>query len=136
VKVISEPLPSENGINGETRVTIGERQEEVPASNDQGQNSTTGNPSTEHALAGEALTGGDVVPGANGSLLILDSDLLRSLRVEDELKKSTSNKTRSEVSWKVMMQEKLSSHEEEWEVMSSPSKEEETGRVIQTRASS
>jgi hypothetical protein len=75
-----------------------------------------------------------VVLGADGALLVLDGDLLSRLRVKDELEKSTSDETRSKVSWKVMMQEKLSSHEEEGEVVSSPGKEEEAGRVIQAGA--
>lgn len=34
VQVVSEPLPSENSLDGEARITIGEGQEEIPASND------------------------------------------------------------------------------------------------------
>jgi hypothetical protein len=135
VQVISEPLPSKNLLDRETRVTVSERQEEVPASNNQRENDTTSDPSTEHALASESLTGGNMVPGADGTLLVLDLDLLRRLRVEDEFKKGTGNKTRSEMGGKVMMQEKLSSHEEEWEVVGGPSQEEETSRVVHARAS-
>jgi hypothetical protein len=35
----------------------------------------------------------------------------------------------------IMMQEKLTAHQVEWEVMSGPGNEEEAGRVVQTRAS-
>lgn len=135
MQVVSEPLPSENSLNRETRVTVGERKEEVPTGNDQSQNNATGNPGAEHALTSESLASGNVVLGADGALLVLDNDLLGRLRVEDELEESTSNKARSEMSWKVMMQEKLSSHKEEWEVVSSPGKEKEASRVIQARAS-
>lgn len=135
VQVISEPLPSKNLLDREARVTVSEGQEEVPASNDQGENDTTSDPSTEHALTSESLTGGDMVPGADGTLLVLDLDLLRRLRVEDELKKGAGNKARGEMGRKVMMQEKLSSHEEEWKVVGGPSQEEETSRVVHARAS-
>jgi hypothetical protein len=134
VQVVSEPLPSENSLDREARVTVGKGQEEVPASDDQSQNNTTSDPSGDHALARESLTGGDVMPGADRALLVLDGDLLGRLRVKDEFEKSTGDKTRSKVSWKVMMQKKLSSHEEEGEVVGSPGQEEEAGRVIQARA--
>ena len=134
MQVVSEPLPSENSINREARVTVGKRKEEVPAGNDQSQDNATGNPGAEHALAGKSFTSGNVVLGADGAPLILDGDLLSRLRVKDELEKSTSDKTGSKMSWKVVMQEKLSSHKEEREVVSSPGKEEESGRVIQAGA--
>lgn len=79
VQVVSEPLPSENSLDGEARVSVCEGQEEVPASNDQSQNNTASDPSRSHALARESLTGGDVVPGADRTLLVLDGDLLSGL---------------------------------------------------------
>lgn len=134
VKVVAKPLPSEDLLDREAGVAISKRQEKVPASNDKRKNGKTGEPGSEHTLTSEPLASGDMVTGAGGSLLVLDFDFLSRLRVEDELQKSTSNEARRKMSRKIMMQEKLSTHEEEGEVVSGPGKEEEASRVIEARA--
>lgn len=129
VQVIAEPLASEDLVYRETRVAVSQGQEEVPACNDDDNDNEASNPCAEHALAGEPLPGSDVVSGAGNRLLVLGvfDDFVDGLRVKDEFEESTGNQAGCEMSWKIMMQEKLTSHEVEWEIVSGPGQEEESG---------
>lgn len=53
---------------------------------------------------------------------------------EDKLDKRASDEARGQVRGEVVVKEKLASHDVEGDVVSGPSEEEETGRVVETRA--
>lgn len=57
------------------------------------------------------------------------------LNVENEFDESTRNESRGKMSGEVMVKEKLATHDEEGNVVSSPGEEEETSAVVQARAS-
>lgn len=130
VQVVAEPLATNDLLDGEARVTVCQRQEEVPAGNGNSQNNTTGDPGGEKALASKTLAGADV-PLRSIALLVALDDLVALLRSglggEDELQKSTRNKAGSQVCREVVVEEELTTHEVEGEVVSGPGQEEETG---------
>lgn len=135
MQIVSEPLPSEDLLDREARVAVSKRQEEVPAGDQHKRDNEESDPSGEHALACESLACGDVVLGAGSNLLVLGRGLIDGLRVEDKFEEGTSNQARGQVGREIMMQEKLSSHEVEWEVMGGPGQPEEASRVVESRAS-
>lgn len=129
MEVISEPLSPNNFVHRQSGITIGQRQEEVPASGSGRENHATGNPGTNHALTSESLTGRDV-PLRTRTVARLGRLFLYGIRVEDELDESTSDQTRGQMGRKIVVKEKLTAHKIEWEVVSCPGKPEEARRVV------
>lgn len=131
MQIVTEPLPPQYLVDTETRVPVGQRQEEVPAKRCQSKNGHTRNPRAEHALSGESLTSRDM-PLRPRLLAILDGfgGLLGGICIEDKFKQSTGHERGSEMSREVVMQEQLTAHHVEREVVGCPRQEEETGRVI------
>lgn len=54
--------------------------------------------------------------------------------IEDKFEKGAGNEGGREVCGEVMMEEELSTHEIEREVVSCPAEEEEAGRIVETRS--
>ena len=59
-------------------------------------------------------------------LLVIDD----GFDVEDEFDECAGDKAGRKVSWQVVVQEKLATHQVEGEVVGCPTEEEETGRVV------
>lgn len=68
VKVIAEPLASQDLVDAEARVTVGKRQEVVPAESCQSQNHSTSDPCAHHAVTRESLASRDMLLGLLASL--------------------------------------------------------------------
>lgn len=129
MEVVSEPLSPDNFVYGQSRIAIGQRQEEVPARGSGRENHSTGNPGTKHALTGESLTGRNVSLGTR-TVARLGRLLLYRIRVEDELDESTCDQTGGQMGREIVVKEELTTHKVEWEVVSSPGKPEEARRVV------
>lgn len=135
VQVIAEPLPGLDLFNCETWLAICEWREEEEAPEGRGKDDTSGNPASELTGSGNTLANR---AGASPAVALLGwgAGGLRVLRLnaEDELNEGTSDQTRREMGRKVVVQEELTTHDVEGNVVSGPGKEEEAGRVVQTRA--
>lgn len=133
MKVVAEPLASQHLVDTEARVSVSEWQEVVPAESRQGQNHCTSNPCAHHAVTREPLAGGDVLP--RPSFLAALTGVCRffsGIGVEDKLNQCSRYERRSKMSREIMMQEQLTTHYVEGEIMGGPRQEEETGRVVKT----
>lgn len=127
VQIVAEPLSSNNLFDRQTGITICQWEEEPPAGKDNSQNHTTGNPSSHHALARKSLAGSNVLLGSlSGS-----SWLVGWFRIENKLDEGAGDQARGKMSWQIVVQEKLTAHDVEWEVMGSPCNPEEPSRVVQ-----
>lgn len=129
MKVISKPLSPVNFVDSQAGVTICQRQEEEPAGSRDGENHKTSNPGAGHALASKSLTSCNMSLRA-GSFAFRGL-LICWICVKDEFDKGSRDQARRQMSGKVVMEEELTSHKVEWEVMSSPSQPEEAGGVVQ-----
>lgn len=140
MKIIIEPLPGIDLINIKTGAAVGEGSKVEETANDNGEDCTSSSPGANEALGAESLSDG---PAAIFLVLFLGdaatalSNLFNGgrLNVEDEFNKSACHKGRSEMSGEVMVKEELTTHDEEGNVVGSPGEEEETGAVVETRAS-
>ena len=130
MEVVAQPLPPLNFLNRESRIAVCQREEEVPSSGKDGANDTTCNPYASEALTDKALACSQVLLGATLANLVFSNGTGR----EDELNESTRNKTRCKMGREIMMQEELTAHQVEWEVVCSPCKPEETSRVVKLGA--
>ena len=157
MQIVSQPLPSINLRHTQTRITIGKRQEKVPPTKDNSKDNDARSPSTIKSLSSQRLSSWETLLlddllvwcGSKSTELLATSRAhglwsttlgnvhggffkLKRLDVEDELDEPTGNETGGDVCWKIVMQEKLSAHQVEWEVVQSPGKEEESSGVIQS----
>ena len=102
VKVIAKPLPAVNLGRGQTRISVGQGQEEVPAKGDEGHDDRSRNPGASHALASKTLAGAQAALGSRGNLLArLGGVVIRLGRVgaKEKLYNRASNERRGEMSW-------------------------------------
>ena len=136
MQIVTEPLPSLDLFNGKTWLSVSKRCKEEEAPESSGKDDTSGDPATKLAGSGDTLTNRARASPAV-ALLSRCSGCLRvlGLDAEDELDKGTGDQARSQVGWEVVVQEQLTTHDVEGHIMSSPGEEEETGRVVETRAS-
>lgn len=136
MKVVVQPLPRLDLGNAQTGGAIGKWREEEEAPNQDCNDNARGCPSGEQRLASNALSDRPVA-GSLGdnlaSILVEASDVSR-LEVEDELDQSSCDKGASKVCWQVVVQEELTAHDEEWNIVGGPGQEEEASAVVQTRA--
>ncbi len=138
VQVVAEPLPPDDLLDREARVAVRQRQEEVPARGHQDKDDKGGDPRGQHALAGKALASSQVALGRDGLLTGLGSLVghlvLDGVLAEDELDQGTRYEGRGQVGGKVVVQEQLTAHDVEGEVVGCPGEEKEARRVVQARA--
>lgn len=127
MQVVAKPLASVDFGNRKAGVAVCERQEEVAVGSNKSKDDSSSGPANQETLTSESLGGSNVLLGA-GLLLF-------TVRGADKLDESTGNQARGKVGGKVVVQEKLATHEEEWEVMRGPGQPEEASRVVETRAS-
>lgn len=140
VKIIVEPLPGINLIDIKTRATVCEGSKVEETANDNGENGASSSPGANKALSAESFSDG---PAAVLLVLFLGDaatalgNLVNRgrLNVEDKFDKSACHEGRSEMSGEVVVKEELTAHDEEGDVVSCPGEEEETGAVVETRAS-
>lgn len=137
VQVVVEPLPRLDFGNAQARGTVGKWREEEEAPDKSCDNDTRGSPGSEQGLSSNALPD-RLATGSLGdgfATFLGDVGDIGRLKVEDEFNQGACYKRTGEVCRKVVMQEELAAHDEEWNVVGSPGEEEEAGAVIQTRAS-
>lgn len=140
MKVIVEPLSGIDLIDIKTRAAVCEGSKVEETANDNGENCTSGSPGANEALSAESLSDR---PAAILLVLFLGnaatalSNLFNRgrLNVEDEFDKSARHEGRGEMGREVVVKEELTAHDEEGDVVSCPGEEEETGAVVETRAS-
>lgn len=126
MQVISQPLPPQNLLDRQTRIAVGQRQEEIPAGGHNSQDHHGGNPRSHQALASKPLAGRDVVLGRTLLAGLSGWDLtVGSVCAKNEFDKSSSDESRGQVRRKVMVEEELTAHHKEGEIMRSPGKEKE-----------
>lgn len=99
VKIVSEPLPHEDLLNGQAGVAVSQGEEEVPSSGGKGNNGKASHPGTDHALACVPLASSDVLLGTATLLAVTVNNIfIAAFGVEDELQKSTGHQTRGHMS--------------------------------------
>lgn len=130
MEVVAQPLPPLNLLNRESRIAVCQGEEKVPSSSKHRANDSTCDPYARQALANKALACSQMLLGATFSNLVLSSGTGR----EDELNERACNETGCKMSREIMMQEKLTAHQVEWEVVRSPCKPEEPSRVVELGA--
>jgi hypothetical protein len=134
VKVIRQPFPRLDLLDAKARFSICQRCEEQEAPKRDGKNDTGSDPAAEQALCSDTFTN----RAGLGTAVALNSGVrwwglwVYGLNIENELDKSACNEHRSEMCGQVVVQEELTAHDVEGDVMSSPGKEEEAGRVVKT----
>jgi hypothetical protein len=141
VQVVVQPLPGLDLLNAQTRLTIsqGSKVEETP--NNDGKDTASGGPHAEQVGLDSSLADGLVL--LDGSLLVLcESGVARGdvvnvdrINIEDEFDKGAGDEGGGEVSGEVVVKEELAAHDVEGNVVGGPGEEEETGRVVETVAS-
>lgn len=146
MQVISEPLPRNDLLGTQARLAVCQRQEEPPPTNRNRQHNPTGSPKRQHTLSAHALLGRNDDPFtsavfvlARGLVLrLLQEVLVQSDRIEvaDEFEQGTRDESGREMGGQVVVEEELAAHDEEGDIVSGPAKEEETGAVVETGASS
>jgi hypothetical protein len=137
MQVVVEPLPRLYLRDVQTRCAISERSKEEEAP-DQSSNDNTGSgPGSEQRLSSNALPDRLVARTLCDGLAVFLGDAcnIGRLKIEDEFDQCTCNKCAGKVGWKVMVQEELTAHDEEWDIVGGPCKEEEAGAVVQSGAS-
>lgn len=137
MEVISEPLALLDLLDGKAGISVRQRQEEVPAGHDNREDDATGNPSGHHALVSEPLARGNKVLGSRSRFLARLDGLVgwlfgRRLGAEDELHECSGNQARGKMGGEVVVQEELTAHDPEREVVGRPREEEEASRVVET----
>lgn len=139
VQVIAKPLPPDDLRHAQTRIAVRQREEEIPAPRNGGQDHHGSNPGRLHALAGEPLAGRQVAL-LSGRLLarglggLVGNLVVGRVSAEDELNQGTSDEGRGEMGRQVMVQEQLAAHDEEGEVVGRPGEEEEARGVVEAGA--
>jgi hypothetical protein len=141
VQVVVEPLSGLNLLNAQTRLTIsqGSKVEETPDNNSK--NTASGSPHAEQVGLDGSLTDGLVL--LDGSLFVLcEGGVARGdvvdvdrINVEDKFDKGAGHEGGGEVGGEVVVKEELATHDVEGNVVGGPGEEEETGRVVETVAS-
>lgn len=102
MEIIAQPLALPHLLDAESRVSVRQREEEVPAGNRKGENDHAGDPASDQGLAEVSLPSGDEALGLRGGLL--PGGLIR-LRAEHELDKATGNQARGKMGGEVVVQE-------------------------------
>lgn len=140
VEIVAQPLATQDLVNVEAGVTVGQWQEESPSKRDKSQDYHTSNPCWDHARTGESLASRNMPLGSSNLLLLATLTGrkfgLSCVIVKDEFNKSTCHQRRGQMSRQVMMEEQLTTHYVEREVVRSPGQEEEARRFVKTRTGS
>lgn len=125
MELVAQPFPGVHLGNVQTGCAVGERSKENEPSNGDPGNHQRGEP------------GGNIALGTLDVLLpvFIDHLFVGGVRTEDELNQSTGDHRRGKMRRKVMMQEELTAHEEEGQVVRSPCEEEKSSRVVKLAAS-
>lgn len=124
MKIVSQPLPCVHLVHCETRRTVRKWRKEEEAPRDHEQDNAGSDPAAELASCGHALTHRTRC----SPTVALDSGgwfSVQRLDAENEFDERASDKTRCEMGWQVVVQEELTTHDVKWDVVGSPSKEEE-----------
>ena len=141
MEVIVQPLPRKHLGNLQPRLTISQWAEEPETPDKCCNDHATGSPSADQCLTSNALADRFAALSCLclATLLAVHDRVARTngldflwLNVEDELNNGTCDKTRCQMSWKVVVEEELATHDEERKIVGSPYEEEETCAVIQS----
>ncbi|GMG04698.1 unnamed protein product [Aspergillus oryzae] len=135
VQVITQPPTCVYTGNVQARSTVSQRSIEPESPNGDGQNRKGGDPARNEGLAAHAFLGRNKMTGTNRLRLarwvnLAIGNSLDRLEVENELNQGACHKTGGKVSRKVVMQETLTAHQPEGEVVGSPAEEQEAGAVV------
>jgi len=128
VQIVSEPFPRLHLRHIETGRAVGEGRKEEETPESCGEDDAGGDPAAHLAGSGHALADRSRLRAA----VALDGRRLNIHRLdaEDELNQRACDKTRGEMGGKIMVQEELTAHDVERDVVSCPCQEEEAGRVV------
>lgn len=140
MQIVVEPLPRLDLLNAQTRLAISQRSKVQETPDNDGKNSASGSPHAEQVGLTSSFTDGLVL--LDGSLLVLcDGGVARSdiievngIDVEDEFDKGTGDECGGKVGGKIVVEEELTAHDVEGNVVGGPGEEEETSRVVETVA--
>lgn len=144
MEIIVQPLASIDALHIQSGQTVSQWGEEDKSIDGERQNDQGRDPSRNDRPAAHALLGSDKATQAAVRLGLARGVILgrrrggrvQRLQVEDEFDQCTRHHGRSQVRWQVMVEEALTAHQPEGEVVSSPAQEQESGAVIQARAGS
>lgn len=141
VQVIVQPPPCVHSISIQAWRAIGQRSVEPESPDGCTQNDDCCNPPSNEGLTTHPLLGGDEprhdstsLSLALGIVLGLGSGRGDRIKVEDKFDQSASHKRRCKVSREVVVQEALTTHKPEWEVVRRPAQEQEARAIVQTGA--
>lgn len=140
MQVVVEPLSCLNLLDSQSGLTIGQRSEVEEAPHNDSKDTAGGCPHAEQVGLTSSLT--DRLVLLHSSLLVLGEGCvargdvvdINRVNVEDEFNEGTSDECRSEMSREVVVEEELTAHDVEGDVVGSPGQEEETSRVVETVA--
>jgi hypothetical protein len=141
VQVVVKPLSGLDLLNAQTRLTISQGSEVEETPDNDSKNTASGSPHAEQVGLDSSLADGFVL--LDGSLLVLCESGVASgdvvnvdrVNVEDEFDKGAGHEGGGEVSGEVVVKEELAAHDVEGNVVGGPGEEEETGRIVETVAS-
>ena len=141
VQIVVEPLSRLDLLDAQTRLTISQRSEVQETPDNNGKDTASGSPHAKQVGLTSPLA--DRLVLLDGSLLVLcDGGVARGdvvevdgVNIEDEFDKGASHEGGGEVGGEVVVEEQLAAHDIERNVVGGPGEEEETGRVVETRAS-
>lgn len=143
VEVIVQPLAGIDPGNVQTGSAVGQRRVEAKAPDSGSQNDYGSQPSGDERPRAHALLGRDKSPhAATDPTLGLARGIIHGVRgrarvkrlqIEDELDQSTSDHSRCQMRRQIVVEEALTAHQPEGEIVSGPAQEEEASAVVQTR---
>lgn len=138
VQVVVEPLPGIDLLHAQAWRTVGERRKVNETPDQHCNNDTRSSPSSEQALANNALADrlrarrfGDGL----SAVVRVELSNLGWLDVENEFDESTCDERRCEMGGKVVVQEELTTHDVEGDVVGGPGEKEEAGAIVEAGAS-
>lgn len=142
VQVVVQPLAGGHAGDVKARGTIGQRGIEYEAPDGGGQDDKGSDPARDERLAAHALLGSDEAaqaadrPGLGLACGVIDrgqgSAGIKRLQVENEFNQCTTHHGGGQMGGQVMVQEALTAHQPEGEVVRSPAQEQKSGAVVQT----
>lgn len=144
VEVVVQPFASIHARDIQARGAVGQRRIEAEAPDGDGQNDQGGHPARDERLGPDALLGRDesaevaTHPGTLGlARRVIHGGWggagVEWLQVEDKFNQRTSHHGRGQVRRQVVMQEALTAHQPEGEIVGGPAQEQEARAVVQTR---
>ena len=139
MQIIIQPLPSLHLLHAHPGRAISQRRKKRKPPHQNRNHNSTRSPRSQQTLSSKPLPDGSrpLLSGSLGVPLAIGNGTGRDIRrfdVKDELDDGAADERRGEVRGQVVVQEELTAHDEEGDVVRGPEEEEEAGAVIEAGA--